>query len=116
MTIDMHSHWLPSSLLDELRKRDMPPQIRKDESGKEFIVQPRGKFPLPADYGKIEERLAVMNETAIAAAALSISGVFGIECLPVEESAFICEQFANEMSQTHLQYPNRIFGLGTLPL
>lgn len=112
----MHSHWLPSSLLDEMRRREMPPQIRSDETGKEFIIQPRGSFPLPADYGDIEKRLKVMDETRVGAAALSISGVFGVECLPVDDSAFICERFANEMSVTHQHYPNRIFGLATLPL
>lgn len=116
MAIDMHSHWIPSSLLDQMRNRQMPPQIQSDDSGKEFIIQPRGKFPLPADYGFIEKRLAVMDETGVNAAALSISGVFGVECLPVDDSAFICERFANEMSETHLQHPTRIFGLGTLPL
>lgn len=112
----MHSHWIPSRLLDEMRAREMPPKIKADESGQEFIIQPRGRFPLPSDYGEIEKRLAVMNETGIDAAALSISGVFGVECLPVDDSAFICEHFATEMSQTHQQYSNRIFGLATLPL
>ena len=112
----MHSHWIPSSLLDEMRVREMPPQIRADETGKEFIIQPRGSFPLPSDYGDIEKRVEVMNQTHVDVAALSISGVFGVECLPVDDSAFICERFANEMSQTHELYPSRIFGLATLPL
>ena len=112
----MHSHWLPSSLLDQMRSRSMPPRISSDDTGKEYIIQPRGSFPLPADYGNIEERLANMDQTGVDAAALSISGVFGVECLPVEDSAFICESFANEMSQIHLLHPNRVFALATLPL
>ena len=51
MTIDMHSHWVPPELADILRGRTDAPSITVDESGKEFLRQPRGSFPLPNDYG-----------------------------------------------------------------
>lgn len=116
MAIDLHSHWIPSGLLDDMRARENAPSIKPDETGKEYIIQPRGKFPLPSDYGDIDKRLAVMDACGVEAAALSISGVFGVECLPVDESLAICQTFVNEVSDMHRQHPTRIFGLATLPI
>lgn len=116
MTIDMHSHWIPRELVEELRVRTAAPKIEPDESGREFIHQPRGRFPLPRDYGDILRRLENMDRNGIDVGVLSISAVFGVERLPVQESLNICSLYANAISDLHQEYPDRIFGLATLPL
>ncbi len=116
MTIDMHSHWIPAEIADELRNRSKPPMIKPDDTGREFIHQPRGMFPLPKDYGDLDERLRAMDSNAIDIGVLSISAVFGVERLPVEESLPISQLYSNSISALHEQYPERIYGLATLPL
>jgi predicted TIM-barrel fold metal-dependent hydrolase len=116
MTIDMHSHWIPNELVELMRKRDKAPKIDSDESGREFIHQPRGAFPLPSDYGDILKRLKVMDKNDIDTAVLSISAVFGVERLAVEESLIFSRIFTEAVSKIHQQYPERIFGLATLPV
>lgn len=112
----MHSHWIPHELVEELRRRRDVPKIEPDESGREFIHQPRGRFPLPSDYGHIRRRLENMDRNGIDIGVLSISAVFGVERLPVQESLEICSLYANAISDLHQQYPDRIYGLATLPL
>lgn len=116
MTIDMHSHWIPPKLLDLFRGRTDPPYVKADDNGKEFIHQPRGAFPLPSDYGSLENRLAAMDKAGIETGVLSISGVFGVERLPIAESHEICRLFIDEVSEAHTQHPARIFGFATLPI
>lgn len=116
MTIDMHSHWIPPELAELMRTRDNAPSIKPDENGREFIHQPRGKFPLPKDYGDIDERLAAMDRNGIDVGVLSISAVFGVERLPAEEALSISQLYSDSISALHLKHPERIFGLATLPL
>jgi|MEHZ01.3.fsa_nt_MEHZ010992026.1_15 predicted TIM-barrel fold metal-dependent hydrolase len=116
MTVDMHSHWIPSELVNELRNREHAPKIVADETGREFIHQPRGAFPLPSDYGSIDRRLEAMDNNNIDTGVLSISAVFGVERLPVEEALTISRLYSDAVSAVHQQYPSRIFGLVTLPL
>lgn len=116
MTIDMHSHWIPKELAEEMRKRDTVPKIQADERGREFIHQPRGAFPLPKDYADIEERLAAMDRNGIDIGVMSISAVFGVERLPAEEALHICQLYSNAISELHQKYPDRIYGLATLPI
>jgi predicted TIM-barrel fold metal-dependent hydrolase len=116
MTIDMHSHWIPAELAVELRKRERPPRIQADVSGREFMHQPRGSFPLPKDFEKLSERLKYMDRCGIDTGVLSISAVFGVERLPAAESLTLCRLFANAVSAAHVAHPKRIFGLATLPI
>ncbi len=116
MTIDMHSHWIPSELVDEMRKRDTAPKIEADENGRDFIHQPRGAFPLPSDYGSLPKRLEAMDANNIDTGVFSISAVFGVERLPVQEALAISRLYSDAVSSLHEEHPNRIFGLATLPL
>ncbi|HAY47313.1 MAG TPA: hypothetical protein DCY55_13670 [Gammaproteobacteria bacterium] len=116
MIIDMHSHWIPLNLIEEFRKREMPPRVRTDKVGRVYIDQPRGSFPLPSDYGNVEERLKSMYRNGIHTAVLSISGVFGIEALPLNEALDIARKYSNAISTLHLEYPDRLFGLASLPI
>ena len=116
MAIDMHSHWIPSELVEMMRQRQRAPRIIVDESGREYIQQPRGAFPLPRDYGSLSRRLEAMDNNNIDAAALSISAVFGVERLPAEEALSISQLYSDSISAIHQKNPERIFGLATLPL
>jgi len=116
MTIDMHSHWIPPELAEELRHRAVAPRITKDKSGREFMQQPRGAFPLSKDFEKLSNRLTYMDRCGIDASVLSISAVIGIERLPAAESLPLSRLFAEAVSAAHLKYPDRIFGLATLPI
>lgn len=116
MTIDMHSHWITADLIELLRHREQAPKIKADDSGRDYIYQPRGAFPVPKDYGSIDARLEAMDNAGIDTGVLSISGVFGVERLPLEESLAISRLFSDAVSELHVQHPERIFGMATLPI
>jgi predicted TIM-barrel fold metal-dependent hydrolase len=116
MTIDMHSHWVPPELAAVLRARTSAPRIEPDATGREFMIQPKGAFPLPKDFEKLSERLVYMDRCGITTSVLSISAVIGIERLPADEALQLSSLFADAVSKAHLEHPTRIFGLATLPI
>jgi predicted TIM-barrel fold metal-dependent hydrolase len=116
MAIDMHSHWIPPDLAEALRNRVSAPMIKANDSGREFLHQPRGAFPLPANYAKLSSRLDSMNHCGISCSVISLSSVFGVECLPAEESLPLARLLNDGISAAHLQHPEKFFGLATLPV
>lgn len=116
MIIDMHSHWLPADFIEVLRSRMVAPRIAADDNGRDYLHQARGSFPLPSDYGFLEKRLATMEKYNIDCSVFSISGVFGLERIPVAESLPLIKTFNETVSKLHEKHPDRIFGLTTLPI
>lgn len=116
MSIDMHSHWIPPALAHQLRLREAAPMIIKADDGRDYLHQPRGSFPLPEGYQEISSRLDSMQQHEIEVSVLSLSAVFGVERLPVNEALPLAQLFTNSVSDQHLEYPEKIFGLATLPI
>jgi predicted TIM-barrel fold metal-dependent hydrolase len=116
MAIDMHSHWIPPKLAAALRQRDTAPYIKAHADGREFLHQPRGAFPLPQNYEQLSYRLGSMETNGISCSVFSLSSVFGVECLPAEEAAPLAKIQNDSLSAAHLEHPDKIFGLATLPI
>ena len=87
MTIDMHSHWRPSELMEALRQRTKEPRILVNSEGVEVLKSRVGEQPVGRAFDNVEQRLDEMDRGGISTAVLSLLGGFQwIERLPVEES------------------------------
>lgn len=116
MAIDMHSHWFPPSLADALRARTGAPRLVADESGRDHLKLPRGSFPMPPHYSELDHRLKSMDECGISSCMFSLSSVFGIEQMPIDESRACARMFVDGASDAHRAHPDRIFALASLPI
>jgi predicted TIM-barrel fold metal-dependent hydrolase len=62
------------------------------------------------------QRVAAMEHWGIARQVLSLSGLFGVECLPGEEAAPLCAAFNGEAAEAVARHPDRFAALAVLPL
>lgn len=116
MTIDMHAHWVTSELADVLRTREVAPIIKQDGEGGEYVQYPQGTIPLQKDFDNIEARLASMDKFGVDVGVLSLSGVFGLERLPVEESLPLVQLYNDGVARLCEEYPDRFRGIAILPI
>ena len=99
MTIDMHAHWMPPVLADALRARKEPPRIVSGPSGGERLEQIRGSVPLDEYFADADNRIALMDEMGVTRSVLSLSGVYGVERLPLVQSMPLAKAFNDGLSQ-----------------
>lgn len=116
MVIDMHSHWMPPRLADALRARSDRPRIIKDAAGREHLEMQRGAVPLDVNFANAHARIQLMDEMGVAVSVLSLSGIYGVEQLPIEESLPLVRMFNDELSEVCRQYPQRFHGIAVLPV
>ena len=74
--IDMHAHWRPAELADDLRARTREPRIVRNDAGAEVLKMPRmGEAPLAEAFDDIDFHLARMDRQGVATSVLSLLGV-----------------------------------------
>lgn len=115
MPIDMHAHWIPEALSAALRARAAPPLIRRGPDG-EYIKYQGGDIPLRDGFDKVERRLESMDRHGVSRGVLSLTTVFGIECLPVDEAVPLARLFNDGVSRMCVDHPDRFSGLAALPV
>jgi predicted TIM-barrel fold metal-dependent hydrolase len=114
---DTHAHWVPPSLATLLRARVAAPRIEQvPGGGGEVFVTYQGLTPLTASLTASAERLSAMALWGISRQVLSLSSLFGVECLPALEAAPLCAAFNNEVGELATRHPDRFLGLAILPL
>lgn len=118
MTIDMHAHWRPQSLIDALRARDKPPFIETDENGVEMLRGTRaGDAPVETAFDDVGQRLEEMDRLGITTAVLSLFGQFQtIERLPAAEAVPLLELYNDSNSELCQAHPGRFAAYASLPL
>lgn len=117
MTIDMHAHWRPPSLIDPLRKRTIPPLIETDENGVKVLRSARGAQPVSEAFDDAARRLAEMDRQGIGTGVLSLFGAFQwIERLPVEESLPLVRLYNDSVSELCGTHKGRFAAFASLPL
>ncbi|MCD6732456.1 MAG: amidohydrolase [Burkholderiaceae bacterium] len=116
MIIDLHAHYIPRSLATLLRARSSAPCIRRLGDGSEELVMPIGSLAFRSSYTRIDERLAMMSSLGVQRQVLSLPGLFGIDSLPLDESAPLVRAFNDDLSQICRDQPTRFAGLAALPL
>ncbi len=116
MTIDLHAHYVPLKLADELRRRKTAPRISQDGEGAESYHMPDGVLPFSNEFIDTALRIDFLDRVGIDAQVLSLPGLFGIDYLPLEESVPLVRLFNNDLSHQCRAYPSRFLGLAALPL
>jgi predicted TIM-barrel fold metal-dependent hydrolase len=115
MAIDLHAHWIPKSLSDVLRKRTERPRIGLTADGQEFIDCELPSLRVPKGFDDLATRLADMDRNGITHGVLSLSTVYGVECLPLADSIELCRLYNDAISAACAAYPERFSGLAALP-
>jgi predicted TIM-barrel fold metal-dependent hydrolase len=115
MPIDFHAHWIPSALSDVLRKRTSVPKIRRAEDGFEYYDYSYQSAKLMHGFDDIPTRLAEMDRTGITRAVMSLTTVYGVECMPIQDSLPLCRTFNDAVGAMCKAHPDRFSGLAALP-
>lgn len=118
MNIDAHSHFIPETLLDFIRKNGKAVNTEIIEvDGKSFIRHLEGfQYPLFDGFYKTEARLADMQKMRIDHAVLSVSpGTFyyWIDAKAALETSKMCNDWVSELAKA---YPAHFSGMATLPM
>ena len=115
MTIDCHAHWIPPLLAEALRRRRAAPRIVPTEDGERLFTY-QGNRPFDAALSDLEARHSFMRRHRVDTQVLSLAGLFGVDCLPVEESVPLVRGFNDAVIEAQREFPNIFVGLAALPL
>jgi predicted TIM-barrel fold metal-dependent hydrolase len=113
--IDCHAHWLPPQLAQALRKRRSAPRIELTAHGERLVAYHGGR-PFDRQLGDIDFRLELMHRHRIARQVLSLPGLFGVDCLPLEESLSLVIAFNDAAADACRANRERFSALAALPL
>src|SRR5690606_38036833 len=107
MPIDLHAHYLPLELVQQLRKRQTVPLIASQSGGTEQLCMPIGTLAFGSAYYDIEARIRYMDELGVARQVLTLPGLFGIDSLPSDEAEPLVRLFNDDVAQVCRRHPER---------
>ena len=111
MTVDVHTHFLPATLVDALRRRTELPRI---SDGQIEYGEGNGHALLP-NMGDLELRLHDMDEQGIDLAVLG-ANVPGVDWFPAGDAPAIARDVNDELNDLAAAHPDRLAALATLPM
>jgi predicted TIM-barrel fold metal-dependent hydrolase len=115
MRVDMHTHFLTTTLADALRKRDELPQIVQRD-GREFVAYAPGvAYPLVPDMIDLDEKLARIDDAGLDLAILSVN-IPGVDYFAASEAPALAREVNDELVACVARHPDRLAALATLPL
>lgn len=115
MTIDMHTHYIPAEMAEELRRRRDAPWIEAMPDGSERIHLPIGALAFGDDYMDMDARVGFMDKMGVERQLLSFPGLFGLDSRPVDEAAPLLKLFNEDLCALCARKPDRFSGLAALP-
>jgi predicted TIM-barrel fold metal-dependent hydrolase len=116
MTIDMHTHYAPQELVDELCKRRIPPFIEENDDGTKTFHMPHGLLDFPESFINMKARQKFMNTHKIDRQLLSFPGLFGLDSISARESFPLIQIFNNQVAELCKEFPNSFSALASLPM
>ena len=115
--IDMHAHWRPAELIEDLRTRTKEPRIVRNQDGVEVLKSRLGEEPMSKAFDDVEFHLARMDRQGVSTSVLSLLGAFcWIESQPVDVSMSLCRMVNDALSKLCQQYEGRFAAFAALPL
>lgn len=116
MWTDIHNHCLPQEYLDLLRKWNKPVTVT-EENDRTIVKHNHGSFTLFDGWTDVEPRLKWMDENDIDKTVVSISTPSPEEGpFTVDETVELCRTINDAYADLQAEHPDRIAGLGVLPL
>lgn len=116
--IDVHSHVIPPSLVELMRRGQAPDGITLEEVGSQtWVVHPQGyRYPLMPEFYDIGARIKSMDSLGIEAAILSIAPPLFLYWIEPDEAVEAARIINDAIAEMVGQAPDRFVGLMTLPL
>jgi len=115
--IDMHAHWRPAELAEDLRARTREPRLTRNDDGVEVLRTRNGDEPLSKAFDDVDFHLQRMDKQGVTTSALSLLGGFcWIESQPAEVSLGLCKKVNNALSDICVKHPGRFTAFAALPL
>ena len=98
--IDMHAHWRPSEVADELRERTREPRIVRNQNGAEVFKVRGHEEPLSEAFDSVDAYLERMDRQDVSVSVLSLLGSFcWIEAQAPEVSTALCRRVNDKFSK-----------------
>jgi len=115
--IDMHAHWRPAEVMNELRERTREPRIVRRDDGLEVLKMRGGEEPLAEAFDNVDAYLARMDRQGVRMSVLSLLGSFcWIEAQPPEVSIALCRRVNDRLSEICEEHEGRFAAYAALPL
>ena len=115
--IDIHAHFFPQEYLDVLAEEGPRFGVEYKAAEEGFYIKTEVRFqgPLPYRSVDLKLRIADMDAQGTAVQAMSLTGPMA-HWGDAEVSHKLSRAWNDAASAAHLQYPQRLFGLLTLPM
>lgn len=114
-TIDIHTHYLASTLVSALKRRTALPRISQGPQGLQIEYGRGNIHPVLPNMGDVELRLRDMDEQGIDVALLSIN-IPGVDWFPVADGPAVARDVNDELADLVAAHPERFAALATLPM
>lgn len=115
MVIDMHSHFLPSSLLRALETRPDAPRVAERDGRTYVEYGMRSAVPLSPAFTDVDVILDRMQQAGIDHSVLSVT-IPGVDWFDLGEAPGLAEECNAEVAELCRAHPERLSGLATVPL
>ena len=114
-TIDVHTHYLASTLVAALERRTELPRISAGTQGRQIEYGKGNIHPVLPAMGDVELRLREMDEQGIDIALLSIN-IPGVDWFPPSDGPAVARDVNDELADLVAAHPERFGALATLPM
>lgn len=116
--IDIHAHFLPPGLVDDLRAGPAIDGLRLERAdGQEWMVFRQGpRVPLQPEVHDLEARLALMDRWGVDRAGVSLSPTLLMYWLEPSEAADWARTVNDALAELQRQSGGRLFGVAHLPM
>jgi predicted TIM-barrel fold metal-dependent hydrolase len=114
-TIDIHTHYLASTLVSALERRTELPRISEGPEGRQIEYGQGNIHPVLPNMGDVELRLKDMDEQGIDVAVLSIN-IPGVDWFPAADGPVVARDVNEELADVVAGHPDRFAALATLPM
>jgi aminocarboxymuconate-semialdehyde decarboxylase len=114
-TIDIHTHYLASTLVAALECRAELPRISEGAQGRQIEYGKGNIHPVLPNMGDVELRLREMDEQRIGVALLSIN-IPGVDWFPPADGPSVAHDVNDELADLMTAHPDRFAALATLPM
>jgi predicted TIM-barrel fold metal-dependent hydrolase len=114
-TIDVHTHYLPGTMVAALERRTELPRISDGPNGKMIEYGEGNIHPMQDDMRDLGLRFRDMDEQGIDVAVLG-ANIPGVDWFPPEDAPAIAHDVNDELVDLHRANPERLSMLAVLPL